>query len=234
MLCWIIPIIVGLICALLGYLLGRNCVCKKLDDCESIRESMRKDFEKERSDFSKVKTELEAKLKHKESQVLELQTKVDNCESLRKNMLNDFERERSDFQKVRFDLEEKLKSKENEIFGFQSQIKELEKTPITTFLFNEEAARLVFGKKIKEDDLTIVEGIGPKIQELFKENGISTWKILSETSVERLKEILTIGGDRFIIHNPGTWSRQAELAYQGKWQELKEWQDFLIGGVEPS
>ncbi|MDO4782707.1 MAG: hypothetical protein Q4A09_05740 [Capnocytophaga felis] len=188
MLCWIIPIIVGLICALLGYLLGKRCVCKKLDDCEAIRENMRKDFEKERSDF----------------------------------------------QKIRFDLEEKLKSKENEIFGFRSQIKDLEKPPVPQFIFDEEAAKLVFGKKIKENDLTIVEGIGPKIQELFKENGIATWKKLSETSVERLKEILATGGERFMIHNPGTWARQAELAYQGKWQELKDWQDFLVGGVEPS
>ncbi|GIJ94656.1 hypothetical protein CAPN001_19510 [Capnocytophaga stomatis] len=234
MLCWIIPIIVGLICALLGYLLGKRCACKKLDDCESIRENMRKDFEKERSEFQKIKIDLEEKLRLKTSEISGFQSKFDDCESLRKNMLNDFEKERSEFERIRFDLEEKLKSKENEIFGFQSQIKDLERPPVPQFLFDEEAARLVFGKKIKEDDLTIVEGIGPKIQELFKENGISTWKKLSETSVERLKEILTIGGERFIIHNPGTWPRQAELAYQGKWQELKEWQDFLVGGVEPS
>lgn len=74
--------------------------------------------------------------------------------------------------------------------------------------------------------------LGPKIEELFKTSGILTWKSLSETSVDRCNEILDKAGDRFRIHDPGTWPRQSKLAYEGKWQELKDWQEKLDKGKE--
>jgi predicted flap endonuclease-1-like 5' DNA nuclease len=86
------------------------------------------------------------------------------------------------------------------------------------------------GKKWKTDDLKIVEGIGPKIEELLHKGGINSWKALSETSVERLKEILDAAGPSYQIHDPGTWAQQAGLADQGKWDELKKWQDELDAG----
>lgn len=98
--------------------------------------------------------------------------------------------------------------------------------------FNASEAKIVFGKKIKENDLKVIEGIGPKIEELFKTSGIQSWKALSETSIDRCKEILMKAGERYAIHDPSTWSRQAKLAYDSKWHELKNWQDQLNGGRE--
>ncbi|MES2864626.1 MAG: hypothetical protein V4666_10945 [Bacteroidota bacterium] len=98
--------------------------------------------------------------------------------------------------------------------------------------FDPKAAKAIFGKTIKQDDLKIVEGIGPKIEELFKTSGILSWKALGETSVDRLREILSKAGERYQIHDPGTWSRQSKMAYEGKWQELKDWQSTLDGGRE--
>lgn len=86
------------------------------------------------------------------------------------------------------------------------------------------------GAKWKWDDLKIVEGIGPKIADLLNNEGIKTWKQLSETSTDRLKEILDTAGPNFQIHDPGTWAAQARLADQGKWEELKQLQDELKGG----
>lgn len=92
--------------------------------------------------------------------------------------------------------------------------------------FDAAAAKGVYGKKrIKEDDLTIVEGIGPKISELFHNHDIKTWAALASTSVEKCQEVLNSGGKRFEIHRPGTWPMQAEMAALGKWAELKKWQD---------
>lgn len=85
-------------------------------------------------------------------------------------------------------------------------------------------------KKWKWDDLKIVEGIGPKIEELMHNAGIKTWKALSETSTERLKEILDAAGPNYQIHDPGTWAAQAGMADQGKFDELKKWQDELDAG----
>lgn len=88
-------------------------------------------------------------------------------------------------------------------------------------------------KKVdKGDNLKMVEGVGPKIEGLLQEAGIVTFKDLSETSVEKIQEILDEAGPRYKTHNPGTWPKQAEMAAEGKWDELKEWQDSLNGGIE--
>jgi len=93
------------------------------------------------------------------------------------------------------------------------------------------AATFMFaGKKWKADDLKIVEGIGPKIEELLHNAGIKTWKALSDASSDSLREILDAAGSAYQIHDPGTWAQQAALADQGKWDELKKWQDELDAG----
>lgn len=84
--------------------------------------------------------------------------------------------------------------------------------------------------KIKENDLKIIEGIGPKISALLVEAGVDTWQKLSETPVEKLREILENGGKRFKIHDPSTWPQQAEFAANANWQKLKAYQDYLVGG----
>lgn len=82
----------------------------------------------------------------------------------------------------------------------------------------------------KLDDLKIIEGVGPKIETLLKDAGIHTWAELAETSVDRLKEILDAAGPRYQIHDPSTWAAQAKFAAEGKFDELKEYQEVLMGG----
>ena len=93
------------------------------------------------------------------------------------------------------------------------------------------AATVMFaGTKYKTDDLKIVEGIGPKIAELLNKGGIETWKELSETSTDRIKEILDAAGPAYQIHDPSTWPEQARMADNGEWDALKKYQDELDGG----
>ncbi len=82
----------------------------------------------------------------------------------------------------------------------------------------------------KLDDMKIIEGIGPKIEQLLKGGGIQSWADLAAADVERLKEILDAAGPRYQIHDPSTWPAQAKFAAEGKFDELKEYQDMLIGG----
>ena len=83
-----------------------------------------------------------------------------------------------------------------------------------------------------KDDLKKIEGIGPKIEELFNNAGIHTFAELAAADVEHLKEILHAAGPRYTIHNPASWSHQSEMAAAGQWAELKIWQDAHIGGKE--
>jgi len=82
------------------------------------------------------------------------------------------------------------------------------------------------------DDLRKIEGIGPKIAEIFNLAGISTFADLAGTSVEKLSEILTDAGSKYASKNPGTWPEQAKLAAEGNWDELKDLQEKLKGGLE--
>ncbi|MGB5263499.1 MAG: hypothetical protein WBN28_07855 [Lutimonas sp.] len=92
------------------------------------------------------------------------------------------------------------------------------------------AAPLVAVDAVK-DDLTKIEGIGPKIQGLLNNESIWSFKQLSETSSLRLQRILDAAGPAYTMHNPRTWSAQARLADEGNWEELKIWQEHLKGGV---
>ena len=83
------------------------------------------------------------------------------------------------------------------------------------------------------DDLTKIEGIGPKINEILQEAGIPTFADLAGTDPERIREMLATAGGQFATHDPETWPKQAEMARDGKWDELKVWQDELDGGREP-
>jgi predicted flap endonuclease-1-like 5' DNA nuclease len=83
------------------------------------------------------------------------------------------------------------------------------------------------------DDLKVVEGIGPKIEELLFKNGIHTYTELAQTPVSRLKDILIEAGPRYALHEPGTWSAQALLAANAEWDNLKAYQELLNAGKRP-
>jgi predicted flap endonuclease-1-like 5' DNA nuclease/glutathione synthase/RimK-type ligase-like ATP-grasp enzyme len=82
----------------------------------------------------------------------------------------------------------------------------------------------------KVDDLTIVEGIGPKIADLLRNEGIDTFAKLAKTKAEKVKEILTAAGARYKMHDPTTWAQQAKLAAEGKMDELEKLKKELDGG----
>ena len=84
--------------------------------------------------------------------------------------------------------------------------------------------------KAKKDDLKKIEGIGPKIASLLNNAGIHTFRELSKTKAKGIKAILEKAGKRYQMHDPTTWPKQAEMAADGKWDELKKWQDELDGG----
>lgn len=95
------------------------------------------------------------------------------------------------------------------------------------------AAAKAAGFSIKKaDDLTVVEGIGPKINDLFKDNGIKTFADLAKQTVPQMRAVLDKGGARYRIANPATWAQQADLAAKNQWADLKKLQDELSGGVK--
>ena len=90
--------------------------------------------------------------------------------------------------------------------------------------------KVVTKKTVAATKLTMIEGIGPKIQTLLNKAGIKTFTNLSTAKVTTLKNILKDAGSRFQMHDPSTWAKQAKLAAKGNWDQLKTLQDKLDGG----
>lgn len=188
--CWLIPLLVGLICAILGYLLGRlfgkgQDPSNDLDLWKRKNASLLADLEACRS-----------KLKETPASPVAASSSASMSSSFAANAVD------------------------------------TAPPKVTVIPFDAAAAKTAFGKSIKEDDLTVVEGIGPKIRELFHNFDIKTWASLGDTPIEKCQEVLNSGGKRFEIHRPKTWPMQAKLAAEGKWTELKKWQDEHDYGKE--
>jgi predicted flap endonuclease-1-like 5' DNA nuclease len=130
----------------------------------------------------------------------------------------------------------------SETAGLRAQIELLEAsaTPTTaaavgrgtidlTELDLDEAA-LVLGRRIERDDLTVVEGIGPKIERLLTEAGVDTWRELARSEAWAIAALLELSGPGFRIHDPTTWPEQARLLSDGRWQAFAELTGRLQGG----
>ena len=82
----------------------------------------------------------------------------------------------------------------------------------------------------KKDDLKKIEGIGPKTAEALVAADIDTFDKLAKTDAKKIKEILVEASSSLSHLDAGTWPAQAQMAADGKWDELKKWQDELNGG----
>lgn len=93
------------------------------------------------------------------------------------------------------------------------------------------AAAKAAGFSVKgEDNLEIIEGIGPKIADLLRAAGINTFAALSRTTPAAIRTILDAAGPAFRIANPETWPEQSALAAHNQWRALKALQDVLNAG----
>ena len=179
--CILIPLIVGALCALLGYLLGRLFRGSNTNDGNNDK-------------IAKLETDLAACMASKKasatSSSMSASTKAATTTS--------------------------------------ASLAANAAPEVSTF--DADAAKAVFGKKIKDNDLTVVEGIGPKIKQLLIDGGIPTFAALAAAPYDQVKGILTAAGSRYQMHDPTTWGQQAQMAADGKWDELKKWQDEHTGG----
>lgn len=97
--------------------------------------------------------------------------------------------------------------------------------------FDAHGAERAFGKSVQEDDLQIIDGIGPMTASLLQNHSIHTWRQLGSTSVPQIQSILQQGGEKFSMLNPSSWPKQARMAADGEWSKLREYLDFLQGGT---
>lgn len=84
-----------------------------------------------------------------------------------------------------------------------------------------------FGRRIEQDDLKLVEGIGPKIAEQLNKHGLKTWADVATAKPAQLKKVLAEAGDRFQMHDPSSWPEQCRMMVEHRWDELRKYQRKL-------
>ncbi|WP_339836168.1 hypothetical protein [uncultured Maribacter sp.] len=184
--CWLIPALVGIICGILGYLIGKGST--KVEDNSTEILNLK-------TSNSKLKADLDAC-----NQKVIAASKVVKPAPV-------------------------APSAPSTNLGASAASFAAGAATSNANAFDASAAKAVFGKNIKQDDLKLVEGIGPKIEGMFKDHGIKTWKALSEASLVDCQKILDTGGTRYKIHDPASWPMQSKMCYEGKWEELSKWQE---------
>jgi len=220
---FIIIVLVG--AAILGFLIGYflNSRYKKviavLDDMKEEGDKMKIQIndlasyrEKHISEYGNLKSDLT----RDSANIQELQKLISAVDELKQKM-----------------ADHSHESLGKELIDIKSKLSEID-AKTRPAAFDPERAEKIMGKKIKENDLIIIEGIGPKIAEMFIKHNIGTWGELAKSTSATLKAVLLKeGGNSFAMHDPTTWPAQAGMAAEGKWELLKEFQDYLVGGVAP-
>lgn len=247
--CWLWPLIAGIICGILGYLIGRLTSPKnevidyseELEACKNKTTSLQEELDACNSKTASLKTDLDDSKRNADL----LQVNLNNCNNKLKvaqaapvvstpaitppTPEPEVATPEPPVVTPTPNVADSASNVSSFAAGAAAGISTGSVTPVT---FDADAAKVGYGKKVKQDDLTVVAGIGAKISELFNTNGISTWAELASTSVDRCQEILNIGGKRYEIHNPGSWPKQAKMAALGQWTTLKKWQDLHDYGRE--
>lgn len=83
------------------------------------------------------------------------------------------------------------------------------------------------GKRVA-DDLTRIEGIGPKVTKVLKAAGITTFEDLANAKAVDVQNVLDEAGLQMM--NPEGWIDQAKLAAKEDWAGFEKLQRRLKGG----
>ncbi len=170
----------------------------------------------------KALVDLEEQIVDLKNERIKIKTLANETQYKLDKRIGDLETERSAFIEEKDELSKRTKD-------LMKALEEVRKeTPVaeTKHLSNKIASQ----KSGASYNLKIIEGIGPKIEEILKKEGLDTWVKLSMASPDEIRSILIRkGGSAYRVHDPRSWPYQAKLASEGLWKDLKAYQDKLSG-----
>ena len=171
----------------------------------------------------KMKSKPEESFEELEKNVMELQNSIDELKSELNNERVINNSLRASLNSVQSELKTRMAQEAKPLVHTESkeEAKPEEK---------EEVVKEVVLSTSTKDDLKIIEGIGPKIEQILNQGSISTYADLVAKDAADIKKILTDVSPTYAVHNPSTWAEQAKLAIEGKWDELKALQQELKAG----
>lgn len=86
-----------------------------------------------------------------------------------------------------------------------------------------------FGRPFNLDptDLKVIEGIDAEVEVALQDAGVRSWADLASREVDELRAMLSQADAGLHNRDPRSWSLQARLASEGRWDELRQYQREL-------
>jgi predicted flap endonuclease-1-like 5' DNA nuclease len=82
------------------------------------------------------------------------------------------------------------------------------------------------------DDLLVIEGIGPKINQALRADGFTRWVHVRDASQDRLRSAIEKAGITF-APSMTTWPKQAAYLAAGDQDGFRKYTEYLISGQDP-
>ena len=91
-----------------------------------------------------------------------------------------------------------------------------------------------YSRQSHDDQLEAIEGIGPKIANVFRNCNIHSFADMASKTPYALRTILDEAGNEFDLARTTTWPQQAKLLADGDILAFMELTQKLKGGIDPS
>ena len=171
--------------------------------------------------YKSIVADLERQINDLNLRISDLETKLDACNSARIECDGNLALLRGKYRESELALSEALSAKGNSNLPVAAA--SLTAVSVTAKADSDDPWYAAIGNTT----LQIIEGVGPKMQEVLNENGLYSFSDLSSKSATDLRGILDKYGDKYRIIDPTTWPQQALLASNRSWQSLIDFQHAL-------
>jgi len=157
---------------------------------------------------------LNSQLSQKEEQIKDLNAKIQEKD----DTISSHEEKAAELEKQNSQRLAQIAASENKARRLESSLAEKEQE-ITTL-----SARA----KTMQDDLSTLDGIGPKVSAILRLAGITSFSRLASTDIDKIRETLEAENPNLLrLTDPSTWPEQARMAAEGDWEALKALQNDL-------
>jgi predicted flap endonuclease-1-like 5' DNA nuclease len=133
---------------------------------------------------------------------------------------------RADPERERAELVTRVRVLKSQLAEREADVARLSAAPA----IDHDAARAAGFELKRDEDLEIIEGIGPRVAEVLRDAGITSFHALAQLTPAQITAALERGGPNFRLVNPQTWGDQALLAANNRWASLATMQAALVAG----
>ena len=185
---------------------------------------------------------LNSQLSQKEEEIKDLNAKIQEKD----DTISSHEEKAAELEKQNSQRLAQIAASENKVRRLESSLAEKEQE-ITTISARAEAAEaknrehessitekeqeiatLSARAKTMQDDLSTLDGIGPKVSAILRLAGITSFSRLASTDIDKIRETLEAENPNLLrLTDPSTWPEQARMAAEGDWETLAALQNDL-------